>query len=258
MASTCPECGHTLKFWNIKAECPKCGVNIPNYQWEKRLSDDADVAEFNFAKFHYKLQNFKSSVVGSKLRILRLILTFAPLIALVLPLYSFKLNVPFSSGEKSISFLTFVLDYLLETDIGSVTTLMGGDVLGNAATMVVIACVLLLLAVVFGVLNFFVLLIAGIKMKYVFNVILNVLATICWAVASVFFMQFTNACTNLGGGIITDCSLGFGFIVGSVLFIVNIVMNIVVGKGLRKQFNEQPTLDQFVENEIAELRAQNK
>ena len=256
MASKCPECGHTLKIWDIKAECPKCGINLANHEWEKRLNDDADFAENAFAKFHYKLQNFKSAVFGSKLRIARLILTFAPLIALVLPLYNFKLNLPFNNSDKSISFLTFILDYLLETDIGSVLKLMGGEVLGTAATMVVVACVLLLLAVVFGVLNFFVLLIAGIKMKYVFNIVLNVLATVSWATASVFFVQFTNACAELGGGIVTDCSLGFGFIVGCVLFLVNVVMNIIVGKGLKKQMNEQPSLDEFVANEIAELRKQ--
>lgn len=254
MASKCPECGHTLKLWNVKAECPKCGVNIANHQWEKRLNDDADFAENAFARFHYKLQNFKSAVFGTKLRIVRLILTFAPLIALVLPLYDFKLNLPFNQSEHSLSFLTFILDYLLKTDIGSVIKLMGGEVLGTAATMVVIACVLMLLAVVFGVLNFFVLLLAGIKMKYVFNIVLNVLATVCWAVSAVFFAQFTTACQTLGGGIVTECSLGFGFIVGCVLFLVNVIMNIVVGKGLKKQLNEQPSIDEFVANEIAELR----
>lgn len=255
MASKCPACGHTLKLWDFKAECPKCGANIPNHQWEKRMSDDADIAENAFAKMHYKTKNFKSAVFGNKLRIARLVLTFAPLIALVLPLYNFTLLLPFRSGKESISFLTFVLDYLLKVDIGSVITLMGGEVLGKAATMVVIACVLLLLAVVFGVLNFFVILISGFKLKYMFNIILNVLATICWSVASVFFVQFTSACTELGGGIITECSLGFGFIVGTVLFIVNVVMNVIVGKSLKKQMAEQPSLDEFIENEIAELRA---
>ena len=257
MASKCPSCGRTLKLWEFKAECPGCGASIPNYQWEKRLSDDADVAEHAFAKFHYKFQNFKSAVVGSKLRIARLVLTFVPLLALLLPLYNFKLNLPFYQGEESVSFLTFVLNYLLKTDIGSVIALMGGEVLGKAATMVVIACVLLLLAVVFGVLNFFVLLLAGIKLKYKFNIILNVLATICWGVAAVFFMQFTSACATLGGGIITECSLGFGFIVGCALFIVNVVMNVIVGKTLKKQMEEQPSLEQFIENEIAEIRAGN-
>ena len=53
MASKCPSCGRTLKLWEFKAECPGCGASIPNYQWEKRLSDDADVAEHAFAKLHF-------------------------------------------------------------------------------------------------------------------------------------------------------------------------------------------------------------
>lgn len=253
-SAVCPECGQTLKIWNIKAECPHCGANIPNYQWEKRLNDDADFAERAFAKMHYKLQNFKSSVVGSKLRIVRLVMTFTPLIALVLPLYSFKISLPFYESEQTVSFLTFILNYLLKVDIGSVLGLVGGEVLGNATLMAVIACVLLLLAVVCGVLNFFVLLIAGIKMKYVFNVVLNIISTIAWAVAAVFFTQFTSACTALGGGIITECSLGIGFIIGCILFFINFILNIVVGKGLKKQFNEQPSMDKFIENELAEIK----
>ena len=106
MAAKCPECGCELKIWNIKAECPECGVNIPNHKWQERLESDANTAERAFAQFHYKLANFKSAVVGSKLRIARLILTFAPLIALVLPLYNFKLTLPFYNGEKTVSFLT--------------------------------------------------------------------------------------------------------------------------------------------------------
>ncbi len=255
MAAKCPECGRELKFWNVKAECPECGVNIPNYKWEERLESDADTAEHTFAKFHYKLANFKSAVIGSKLRIVRLVLTFAPLIALVLPFFKFKLTLPFYSAEKSVSFLTLILDYLLKADIGSVIKLLGGEVLGTATLMLVIGCVLMLLAVVCGVLNFFVLLIAGIGLKYKFNIALNVISTACWAAASVFFVQFTSACTTLGGGIVTECSLGFGFIVGTVLFLINLVLNIVVGKSLKKQMKEQLSMDEFIENEIAELRA---
>lgn len=253
MSAKCPQCGRTLKIWNIKAECPDCGTSIPNYQWEKRLEDDANTAERAFAQFHYKLANFKSAAVGSKLRIVRLIMTFAPLIALVLPLYKFTVTLPFYSETKTVSFLTFVLDYLLKTDIGSAIKLTGGDVLGNAALMVVIACALLLFSVVCGVLNFFVLLLSGIKMRYMFNVILNALSTLSFGIASIFFVQFTSACEALGGGIITNCSLGFGFIVGVILFAVNFALNIVVGKGLKKQLKEQPSMEEFIENEIAEF-----
>lgn len=254
MAAKCPECGHTLKLWNAKAECPECGINIPNYQWEKRLNEDADIAENAFAKMHYKTANFKSAVAGSKLRIVRLVMTFAPLIALVLPLYDFTLSLPFRHTEESVSFLTFILNYLLKVDIGSVLKLLGGEVLGDAALKVVIACVLLLVAVVCGVSNFFVLLISGIKMRYRLNIALNFISTVSWGLAAVFFAQFTSACTALGGGIVTECSLGIGFVVGCVLFAVNFVLNLVVGKGLKKQLNEQPSMEEFIANEIASLR----
>lgn len=254
MAAKCPECGHTLKLWNAKAECPECGTNIPNYQWEKRLNEDADIAENAFAKMHYKTANFKSAIAGSKLRIVRLVMTFAPLIALVLPLYDFTLSLPFRHTEESVSFLTFILNYLLKVDIGSVLKLISGEVLGDAALKVVIACVLLLVAVVCGVLNFFVLLISGIKMRYRLNIALNFISTVSWGLAAVFFAQFTSACTALGGGIITECSLGIGFIVGCVLFTVNFVLNVVVGKSLKKQLREQPSMEEFIENEIVSLR----
>ena len=113
----------------------------------------------------------------------------------------------------------------------------------------------IILAVVFGVSNFFVLLFSGIGLKYRLNILLNVLATACWAVASVFFVQFTTACETLAGGIVTDCSLGIGFIVGTVLFFVNVTLNVLVGKSLKKQMQEQPSMEEFIENEIAELRA---
>lgn len=254
MATKCPECGHTLKIWNIKAECPKCGVNIPNHNWEERLEKDADVAENSFARLHYRTKNFKSAVFGSKLRIVRLVMTFAPLIALVLPLYTFKLSLPFYEEKQTVSFLTFILNYLLKIDIGSVLTLAKGDVVGTATTLVTAACVLMLFSVVCGVLNFFVLLIAGINLRYVFNIILNCLSTLSFGAAAYVFVQFTKACTELGGGIITDAHIGFGFIVGCVLFAINFVLNVIVGKSFADQKSEQPNMDEFIENELRELR----
>lgn len=254
MAVKCPECGHTLKIWNIKAECPKCGINLPNHKWEERLEKDADVAEASFARLHYRTKNFKSALVGSKLRIARLVMTFAPLIALVLPLYTFKLSLPFYEGKQTVSFLTFILNYLLKTDIGSVITLANGEVLGNAAKLVITACVLMLFSVVCGVLNFFILLIAGMNLRYAFNVILNALSTVSFGAAAFYFIKFTNECAALGGGIITEASVGFGFIVGCVLFAVNFALNIIAGKSFRDQKESQPDLDEFVENELRELR----
>ena len=46
----CPKCNRKLHIWNVKAECPDCGVNIANYDWENRLEQDAIEAEIAFAK----------------------------------------------------------------------------------------------------------------------------------------------------------------------------------------------------------------
>lgn len=256
MSKKCPKCGYSLKIWDVRAECPKCQTNIPNYKWEERLEKDADDAELAFARMHYSIKNFKQSVCGSKLRIIRLVLTFAPLIALVLPLYSFKITLPFYEETQSISFLTFILNYLLKTDIGSVLKILGGNVIGHASLMAVIACLLLLFAVVCGVLNFFVLLISGFKMSYMFNVILNALATASFGTAALFFSLFTKACTELDFGIITEGTLGYGFIVGVALFGINLILNIIVGRDMKKQYRSQPSLDEFVENELRELAAE--
>lgn len=33
----CPKCGAKLHWYDFRAECKHCGVNIPNYKWEERL-----------------------------------------------------------------------------------------------------------------------------------------------------------------------------------------------------------------------------
>ena len=74
----CPKCGVKLHIWDIKAECPHCGTNIPNYDWENMLETDAKKAEAAWSKFRVFTGNFKSSLFGNKLRIIRFIFTFIP------------------------------------------------------------------------------------------------------------------------------------------------------------------------------------
>ena len=63
----CPKCHGILNFWNVKAECPYCGVNIPNYNWEERLEQDAINSERSFASFRRKTGAFKNAFLGTKL-----------------------------------------------------------------------------------------------------------------------------------------------------------------------------------------------
>ena len=107
--SYCPHCFKQLHFWDIKAECPHCGTNIPNYDWENMLERDAKKAEAAWASFRVFTTNFKSALFGNKLRIIRFIFTFVPLVVLVLPVASYIFNLPFLSEETTITFGLFLI-----------------------------------------------------------------------------------------------------------------------------------------------------
>lgn len=106
----CPKCGAKLHWYDFRAECKHCGVNIPNYKWEERLENDADTAETSFAKLHYKMSNFKYGTIGSPLMIVRLVFTLLPLVALVVPLDKNTLCFPFY--EKTEECFNFSRLYL--------------------------------------------------------------------------------------------------------------------------------------------------
>jgi hypothetical protein len=91
----CPKCDRKLHIWDVKAECPGCGVNIANYDWENRLEQDAIEAEIAFAKLRETLKRFKYSFVGTKLRIARIPISVLPLFSFLLPLGTLAFSMPF-------------------------------------------------------------------------------------------------------------------------------------------------------------------
>lgn len=249
----CPNCGRKLKWYNVRAECPDCGANIPNYNWEGRLEADADAAETAFARLHYRLDNFKSATVGSPLRIVRLVVTLLPLVGLVVPLLNATLTFPLYENTGSISFLTFVLDYLTKFDIGSVLKLVSGEILGGLFLSLVLAMVFALLAVAAGVLNFFVVLLGAINLNWLPNVLLNVVSFVSWGLSALFLQQFTAGAAETTLGLFSG-SVSPWYLLGLGLFLLDLVIDIVVGVGLRKQKKTQPTIDEAVQNELRELR----
>lgn len=253
MAVKCPNCGAKLHWYDFRAECKHCGENIPNYNWEARLEEDADIAERSFARLHYRTGNFKSATVGSPLRIVRLVCTLLPLVALVVPLLNATFAFPFREGTESVSFLTFVLNYLTKLDLGSVFSLLDGKVLGGAVTALLLSILMALVAVVAGVLNFFVVLIGAINLNWLFNVILNAVSLVTWGLSALFLSQFTAQCADLSLGLFSGSVSPF-YLVGIGLFLLDLIVDLVVGLSLRKQKKNQPTMDEAVEIELNELR----
>ena len=233
--ANCPHCYKHLKFWHIKAECPFCGTNIPNYDWENMLETDAKKAEAAWAKFRIFTGNFKSSLFGNKLRIARFIFTFVPLIVLVLPIGSYLFNLPFLSEETTkFSLLDFTLNTLLSINWGSILSLVTLEGLGVNFAMIFTALLLLYLAVVFGVLNFVFILISAPSLKATVNCILCAGSSVCFILSPVLYTVALNNFQNIGLNLFSG-GIHFGIFVGIFLFGLNLTLNIITNKSMKKE-----------------------
>ncbi len=159
MAAQCPNCGRVLKFYNIKAECPECGVSIPNYNWENRLEEDSRIAEEKFAALYRTLNRLKFSVIGSRLRVVRILMSLIPAVGFILPwatvvsekaTLSFDLLGLFTDGESTISFFG-----ILFKNIGSIISTMSAEVFSGPVSFIMLGFFLVLLSVVAIVIAFF-------------------------------------------------------------------------------------------------------
>lgn len=237
--AACPKCGTHLNIWHIKAECPHCGVNIPNYDWEGRLNEDAENAKIAWAKFNKFTGNFKSALFGNKLRILRFIFTFVPLVALILPLANYSINLPFVFADSvNMTLVDFTLNTLLNLNWVSLISLVSSGIVGASTGMLFIAILLLYLAVVFGVLNFIFVLLRAPKLKAGFNITMCVLSTLCFAFAAILFTLCVSQVSGTTISYITG-SVQYGIFVGIALFTLNVVLNTIINKGFKKERAEQ-------------------
>ncbi len=151
MASKCPACGKKLRLYHIKAECPYCKANIPNYNWEARLEEDSAIAEAKFASFYGKLNLLKYSLFGTKMRIIRLVMSLIPAIGFILPwayvasekdTLNFDLLGLFTDGTSTLKFFVPFfknIGGILSSLEGPVLYIIGGFLLMLLSIVVIVA-----------------------------------------------------------------------------------------------------------------------
>ena len=231
--ASCPKCNYKLSLFDVKAECPVCGVNIPNYNWEARLEEDSVNAEKAFEVFRAHTGAFKKTLFGSPLSIIRFVMTFAPLVVLVIPIARYTVSVPFNSGAKSLTVLNIILGIVNgKINIGDMLPLASVKHGGAAFTALYIASGLIAVGVVAAVLNFFVEIIGafGSHAKG---------CIICCAVSAAAFVAAAVALIISSAGFaseipeIVSMRIGAGVFAGIVLFIVNAVLIAEVRKKIR-------------------------
>lgn len=244
MASTCPNCGKKLHVWDVKAECSSCGVSIPNYNWQARLEEDNIKAEKQFAVFNRTMNRIAYSIYGTKLRIVRLILTFLPAIGFILPWAtlksdgeSFDLSIISFSGKKSL--IDFFSSFF--GDINLYITNMKFEGFGGAVTLGVAGYILFVLSALFIVIAFFLNIIMCKKPKTKSTIVFDALsvaasvaAIVCFVMSGSLAQQFT--AFNFGDFPVINgsASVSWGYFVALVLLLVATGINIAVAKAPAK------------------------
>lgn len=224
----CPKCNRKLHIWNIKAECPDCGVNIANYDWENRLEQDAIEAEIAFAKLRETLRKFKYSFIGTKLRIARIPISVLPLLTFLLPLGMINVSIPFfDSGDITINAISLVTN-IMNFDIGGIFKAPSSEIIGDTALnfmlsllLVVLSALSLLVSLVFLLLNF-----KKFNSKGLF--ITNLVASAMMFASSYFFTQFSAMMEASTLADTISCGPSWGVYVSGAAFLLSAITNLIV------------------------------
>lgn len=225
----CPKCNRKLHIWNIKAECPDCGVNIANYDWENRLEQDAIEAEKAFAKLRETLKKFKYSFVGTKLRIARIPISVLPLFSFLLPLGTLSVAIPFFEDKFTLNAITIVMN-ILNFDIGGIFKAPGSEIIGDAALMfmlsllfVILSALSLLVSLVFLLLNFK-------KFNSLGLFLTNLVASMMMFASAFCFNSFSGmmAASTLADAV--SCAPSWGVFVSGALFLASSITNFLVSR----------------------------
>lgn len=224
----CPKCNRKLHIWDIKAECPGCGVNIANYDWENRLEQDAIEAEAAFAKLRKTLAKFKYSFIGTKLRIARIPISVLPLLTFLLPLGTIAVSIPFyNSGNITLNAISIVMN-VMNFDIGGIFKAPSSEIIGDTALNFVLALVLVLLSALSLVVSLVFLLLNFKKFNSKGLFITNLLASAMMFASSYFFTQFS---VMIDAGPLADaisCGPEWGVYVSGAAFLLSAIVNLIV------------------------------
>lgn len=232
----CPKCGRRLTLFDWRPNCPGCGINLVYYGMEERLMDEADVAEAEHARTQKRIDRLKASFVGSKLTIIRIILSVLPIAALMLPLCSVTYSGPFIEQTTSSINAISIYNLVSSLDFDALLTMIGSDLLGTSFIGYAGSLVCLLLSLVMIIVSLLMLMMACGPKGNPRNITLNVI-TIALAIASVvFFSIFASNISAIFPEFIS-ASIGFGIYVYIAAIVALLAINIIIAiKGVEVKY----------------------
>lgn len=244
MASSCPNCGKKLHWYDVKAECSNCGISIPNFNWEERLEADNELAERKFASFYRGLNRLAYSIWGTKLRIARIVLSVLPVIGFILPWATLKsdaesVGLDLFGMTCSKSLIDLFGDFFGNTNL--YITNMGYEGFSGTLSFTMYAVLCMVLSLLFVVIAFFLILILAKHSKTKAITVFECLSVASAVASAVCFTLGVKGAPaelgiNFGSFPVYNATGGvaWGFYVALALLLVAVGINAAVAKAPAK------------------------
>lgn len=222
----CPNCNRKLHIWNIKAECPDCKVNIPNYNWEGRLAEDALKREEAFFKMHTKLNKIKFALIGTPMRIVRLVLSFLPLIGYVVPLASLSIN-PADGEAINMKAVSMISIFTSKLDFGALMNMVSNAETKTVGMLGLASLACLFLSLLLAVVAFFLIPLNFNRPASPVQAILHVLSIPLYALSPLVLSKFVSEYASAGLGT-AESSYGWGIFIGAAIYLAVFIVDIII------------------------------
>lgn len=248
MASSCPNCGKKLHWYDVKAECSNCGVSIPNFNWEERLEADNELAERKFASFYRALNRIAYSIWGTKLRIARIVLSVLPAIGFILPWATIKsdaesVGLDLFGMTCNKSLIDLFKDFFRNTSL--YITNMKYEGFSGTLSFTMYSMLLMVLSLLFAVIAFFLIFILAKRFKTKALTAFECLSVLSAIGSAVCFTLGIKAAPselgiNFGSFPVYNATGGvaWGFYVALALLLVAVGINAAVSKAPSKTDDE--------------------
>ena len=248
MASSCPNCGKKLHWYDVKAECSNCGVSIPNFNWEERLEADNELAERKFASFYRALNRIAYSIWGTKLRIARIVLSVLPAIGFILPWTTIKsdaesVGLDLFGMTCNKSLIDLFKDFFGNTSL--YITNMKYEGFSGTLSFTMYSMLLMVLSLLFAVIAFFLIFILAKRFKTKALTAFECLSVLSAIGSAVCFTLGIKAAPselgiNFGSFPVYNATGGvaWGFYVALALLLVAVGINAAVSKAPSKTDDE--------------------
>ncbi len=235
--ATCPKCNGKLKITDWRPNCPHCGVNLVYYGMEERLLLDADKAEAEHAHFQKKMDRVKSAYAGSKLNIVRIILSVLPIPALLLPLAKMTFSAPFITESVSVNAIS-LYNVLSSLNFNAMFSLIGSQLLGKTFICYAVSIVAIVLSLLMVLMHLILLFLSSSPKGKSRNFTLNALAIFFAVVATVAFSIFSKNAAAVFPTVITS-GISFGIFAYIVAILLCVVINFLVfNKNIEVKYKE--------------------